>query len=68
MIVIDDDNTNIKLRTSAGLDIEASIGGMTVYAERIRGSNRKITSEEVSELLRLFEATGFSDIHWGMSL
>lgn len=65
MIVIDDDNPNIKLRTSAGLDIEAPKGGITIYAERIQASNRKITSEEVSELLRLFEATGFSDIHWG---
>lgn len=65
MIVIDDANPNIKLRTSADLDIEAPTGGITVYAERIQGSNRKITSEEISELLRLFEATGFSDIHWG---
>jgi hypothetical protein len=65
MIVIDDEITSIKLRTSADLDIEAPKGGITIYAERIQKSNRKITSEEVSELLRLFEATGFSDIHWG---
>jgi hypothetical protein len=65
MIVIDDEIPSIKLRTSAGLDIEAPKGGIAIYAERIQASNRKITSEEVSELLRLFEATGFSDIHWG---
>jgi hypothetical protein len=65
MIVIDDEIPSIKLRTSASLDIEAPKGGITIYAERIQASNRKITSEEVSELLRLFEATGFSDIHWG---
>lgn len=65
MIVIDDEIASIKLRTSAGLDIRAPEGCFTIYAERIQESNRKITFEEVSELLRLFEATGFSDIHWG---
>lgn len=65
MIVIDDDNTHIKLRTNASLNIRAPKGDITVYAEKIRESNRKITSEEVSELLCLFETTGFSDIHWG---
>ncbi len=70
MIVIDDDNTNLMLRTSSDLHIEAPSegpdgNGITVYAERIKEVNRKITSEEAYELLRLFEATGFSDIHWG---
>lgn len=65
MIVIKDNQANLKLRTSAGLDIAVPAYDTTVYAERIQESNRKITAEETSELLRLFEATGFSDIHWG---
>ncbi|MFI5342903.1 MAG: hypothetical protein ACHQUC_01655, partial [Chlamydiales bacterium] len=63
MIVIDD-QTDLKLRAAAGLDIEALSGSCTVYAERIKGANRAINPAEVAELLRLFEATGFSDINW----
>lgn len=65
IMVIVDGNTSLKLHIDATLDIIAPSGGITVYAEMIRKANRSITSEEVSELLRLFEATGFSDIHWG---
>lgn len=65
MIVIDDNNTQLDLKTSIHLDIETSSDGLAVYAEKILRSDRSITSEEISELLRLFEATGFSDIHWG---
>lgn len=37
---------------------------VTVYAEQIYKRSKPITSEEVKELLMLFEATGFSDINW----
>ncbi|MFI5342905.1 MAG: DUF648 domain-containing protein [Chlamydiales bacterium] len=63
-IIVIDGQTNLKLRSRAGLNIEASSDSFTVYAEKIKEVDRTINPEEVSELLRLFEATGFSDIHW----
>ena len=64
MIVIPDVTTNLALYIDKNLCIQTSSDGITVYAEPIQGVKRAITAEEVSELLRLFEATGFNDIHW----
>ena len=63
MLVIDG-NANLDVHISPSLDIVFSRNA-TVYAERIQESNRTITPEEAAELFRLFEATGFTDIHWG---
>ncbi len=62
MIVIGD-QANLNLSTDSNLNINSS-DDVKVYAERIQGTDRRITSKEASELLRLFEATGYSDIHW----
>ena len=63
-LMVVDDQAYLNFQTSASLDLKPCFGGITVYAERIQSSNRKITPAEVSELLRLFEATGSSDITW----
>lgn len=66
MIVINPNKgDDLKLRLREDLSIFASSNGVEVYAEKIRESSRKVTTEEVAELLRLFEMAGFNDIHWG---
>lgn len=65
MFVINGKHPTLTLRTSSTLDIQDPFGEVAVYAERIQYFARQIRSEEVSELLRLFEACGYSDIHWG---
>lgn len=61
LLVMDDDKANIKFRTSSKLDLTSN--GITVYDEPILKAYRKFTSEEFSELIRFFEATGLSDIY-----
>ncbi len=63
-MIVSDDQADLNLHTE-DLSIRVLSGGARVYAERIQCANRRITLTEVSELLRLFEATGCSDIHWG---
>lgn len=63
-MIVMDDTANLQLQIDRRCNIVAE-GGVRVYAERIQSCSRRITPEEVTELLRLFEATGFSDIHWG---
>ncbi len=64
MMVVDD-HTDQTFFIDTSLGIKALGDHIAVYAEKIQKAERKITAEEVSELLRLFEATGFCDIHWG---
>lgn len=62
IMVIPDNYTLIEFRIGEDLNIHAR--NVSVYAEKIKKSTREITSEEIAELIRLFEATGYTDIQW----
>jgi|GEM_PF-1371878 len=64
-IVVIDDHKNVKLRVEENLSITpSSETDLIVYAEKIKEADRKVTVEEVSELITLFDAAGFGDIQW----
>lgn len=62
--IVADESEPLKIRVNPDHSITAE-SAVDVYAVRVNRSDRKITSDEVKELLALFEAAGFSDIHWG---
>ncbi|MFN4173636.1 MAG: hypothetical protein ACK4HV_00830 [Parachlamydiaceae bacterium] len=62
--IVADDSQPLKIKVNPDHSIIAE-SYVDVYAIRVNRSNRKITVDEVKELLVLFEAVGFSDIHWG---
>lgn len=64
-IIVMDDDAPLGLVLDPNLGIRVYSQNAKIYAQRINASDRAIRLEEVTELLRLFEATGYSDIHWG---
>lgn len=62
--IVAEESEPLKIRVNSDHSITAE-SSVDVYAVRVNRADRKITSDEVKELLALFEAVGFSDIHWG---